>query len=342
MADSLTLHDGGRAALIGALEGVLSRVAVNQGRNLDYASLTGLEDLDTVFPGEGGRGQGLRARFEKVVGDDPASTFVLGYLTRRLRSEREHEPGAAPAPLVEVLGTSVETLSVEIVQALESLPWEFVLATRLPDPLAEALAGVELSRDLEIAPYLKVERSGGELHWPPLGLLGFRTDLFVESPKAPSLLRYSGSGFVQDFGDSPLLSDARETTLAFAGVGISLGLITLAPPTFGSLLGSHPRRSIQVFEAGSDGGGPDHLFGHSFSGDVAQFMDRLAPGVLFDNDLDALSIAVLRKSKLRLLRAAFTPSEQTRIVRRGAQWLAESLVRGAGDLLSFIQRNRRA
>ena len=325
---ALKLHSNCREALLAGLAERLPEVNVRSGSFLAPDAAEVLSPIDRVLPERGD----VRKALDAWIGDQPASTLAVGYLTSRLEAEAAFDSRADPLSVLTALGTSALGLAASIVDALESLPWALEVALPIPHgATASLLRGLgapvyDLGRDLSI------ENRGGSLSraWPPPsgGLLQLSRVGDASEVEAPAVVKLSGRGFARLYAPTPLVADAMELFMGVIGLCVVLGLLR----TRASWSPTPQKRSVEVFRL--DGESIVHLTSHEYPLDVSEFLFGLGEGTVLKEGFDPDGLFI--RHQAGLLRAALSPRANPSMV-RGAYWFAESLARRSNDLLSFIQ-----
>lgn len=309
--------------LVSALSVVVPNLEVRNSRYIQTPSLEALLSADKALLSAGK----VRPALAQYIGDTPFTDFVIGYLNSELARTREFSSEGASVPLAAIPGyEDSAAVSQRVLQAFESLPWEYMFSFEAPRGLASLLT--KHGGAFSVAPNITLVSVNAEFrreYPPPLeprlfSILGESNDLQDDAV----FLQVQIKGFVGIYQTLNTEHQAFSLMKAFFGLGIACGVFV--PRIQGNF-------GIQA-----------EMMVHSRNGDRwEQQRESLYPrdwrkGIAGINVVWGQSEAEIGQLAILLNRigAAFSLGARQERLQLAAEWLCDSYA-SDDQLLTFVQ-----
>jgi len=274
-------------------------------------------DAEDLLPKTGPR----KEEILKYIGERSLLKFASSFIDNLLYG-RVYDRDARERPLLEVVGAdSAQTLATALLEAFQSLPWDYWASVALPKPLADFFA--QFGGITEIADGVRVICDADEIertvpvHRIPTGNGGLFGLLHPTKPTA--FLQFRTKGLFVEHNKTETLEDVISLVKAFLGLSIATGLFKVEERVEGFPV----QREIYFLLCESEGA----------SGGRQKFTERESIGIS----------RVLPSEKGRKfehiapeLKAIFSDVAENQKLLRACEWLFNAHV-GDDSMLQFVQ-----
>ena len=306
---------------------------------LENWSISFLRHIDSTLPKQ----KPGKDKIEQYVSDTPVSDFVYESLSKELHQEQEYDSEAESASITQLDGYKDSAAVAErLVQAFESLPWEYSLAIKLDNKFGESFAKTLktfvindsfaiLTPDEDFKNQFPIQ-TGSESKPEGLGsLMALLSNVAQPSwNDALSYLCIKTCGFIGYYGETNPLRESTSVIKAFCGIGIALRLFRVnytyrySPVKACFTIHRHAGNAWTLERT------------HDLTSDFSEAFscletDNLEGQIKTDEEQTRWS-----ENRLKLISSVFTHAHEAEKILLASEWLFDSYC-GSNELLSFVQ-----
>lgn len=234
---TLALNEECKVRLRNALAVGLKDVQVRHGMFLDQDSLIALLPAEPVLPQHGA----ARERLNYIFDELPLVDFVSGTISRELSELDEYKADVEREPLVAIQSFSdTAALAERLVAQFDSLPWQYTLTFKLPEPLSSLFEVERPGYDLD--PQTRIARPiagfGEQYPLQPLSERHLKriygAGSLLIGPRVPEwqdgriYFQTQFDGFVGAYGLSLTSDGAKRRLKSFFGLGLALRVFRIS------------------------------------------------------------------------------------------------------------------
>lgn len=342
----LNFHPDCKLQLIEKLANVLSKLDVLKLGWLAQGSYESFSDLEGVPP------TSIKTKLIEVIGDSPLSTFFYSRISIKLKNIRDQIKDDCKLSSISALG-EVRSLAIDLVDELETLPWNYVLFVQLP---LEADCGIEPNYRIssELSFVVPSEELKAQFSFVKPNETAFDTFLdgatgrkrVREWEDKQFYLKGEISGFVDDYVRTTTVDSYLAKIKSFLGLSVAMDLFDHSKSSVYDLQKVAPilvfHNRGQKFEVGDQ-----HLFARAemdalqsikLASDIEKKSKEPTkyPGLLgLDSDFTPGRDYYI-KDKLKLLSRAFKNNRRCFDVLRAGRWYFEGKC-AENQALRFVQ-----
>lgn len=286
----------------------------------------------------------LHDQLTGYVNDHPIIDFVSDTLAAELRDLDQYQSVKPVLKLTEIDGyRDPRPVAESLVARLESLPWQYVLTIKLPDPVSALFCKAFASFDLSATSRIVANNPKFAACFPLTSankkrerrihghtLLGLAIPTSLEWENEAAYLQVEASGFIGLYGGSLPEFNARRLLRSFAGLGLALRLFQVER-SYRPFL---PKSALYVHRHEAEKWEIDNKL--ELTDDETQLFNDLRLCTLenyLDSDAKQIAWAV---AKLEEMKSVFSAGERGESILLASQWLFDSYS-GRDDLLNYIQ-----
>ena len=335
---ALGLHSACKARLVASLEEHLPVVKVNKRRYVDYSSAVGLLTTDKILPREGP----VRQKLREFSDDQPFFEFTIDMIGRMLLISEKYSMDAEEQPLVtHGVFKNISVVANHIVEAFDSLPWQYTHTFRLPKDLGHELTSI--ISDYTLSREARVTQANEEFitKYPLItgsenldALFATGTLLFPKPPEwDPNAIYFQTQteGYVSQYGSAKTSVDAESTLRTFFGLGLALRIFKY-------------ERSVSLYRL------RDSCYVHKFRSGAWNLDAKIDMEVDLSEAISHIMLNIpqsVTKGEVKLKRAwiignlikigmCVANADKAQRVLLASRWLFDSHI-GQNELLSFVQ-----
>ncbi|GAB2903615.1 hypothetical protein ACCI51_12040 [Microbulbifer echini] len=232
---ALNLHDACKARLLQVLSDELPEVMVDNRMFLSRKSAIRFYPAEDIVPSSGE----IREWLNNYISDIPVSEFFFETLSRDLFDNQDYQADEVGSKLTDLPGCEdAQTVAVNLIEKLDSLPWNYSFSLRLPSELSGVLD--ESLKDYSFSDYLKLVKVDEQFRSRfPIPIDNFpvakgeglaalaRVYLDPWDGTDKVVLQVNREGFIGKYGLTETYIQVEELIRAFFGLGIALRLFKI-------------------------------------------------------------------------------------------------------------------